>query len=83
MSDDKLYRDILGIAEKYLSNDAEKFVERQISLHLKKQPPYVLSSGDSVELAKWCQVSGALVIGKSRAEQLANEIHSLVAGKSP
>ncbi len=75
---DKLYKDILGIAEKYLSKDAEKFVERQISLHLKK-PPDDLNAEDSAELAKWCKISGALVMGQSRAEQLAKEIYGLVS----
>ncbi|MEE8372679.1 MAG: hypothetical protein V3R87_02960 [Dehalococcoidia bacterium] len=78
---DKLYKDILVIAEKYLAKDAEKFVERQISLHLKKTPHYDLDEADSDALAKWCKISGALVMGQNRSEQLANEIYALVAGK--
>ncbi len=70
-----LYQNILTISEKYLSKDAQKFLDRQIDSHLKKSPGEIVPE-DRAELAKWCMVSASLLVGKAKAQQLANEILS-------
>ena len=76
---DTLYKDILKICEKYLARDSEKFLDRQISTHLKKTPESIIPE-DASELAKWTKVSGGLLMGEARAEQMAGEILALVQG---
>ncbi len=75
-----LYRDILDICETYLSGDSKKFLDRQITTHLKKSPENILPE-DASEIAKWSKVSGGLVLGQSKAEQMAKEILTVVKGK--
>ncbi len=75
-----MYDQVLGICEKYLSKDSQKFLDRQIKSHLKKEPGEIVAK-DAAELAKWSQVSGGLLVGKTRAEQMANEIVALVGAR--
>lgn len=77
---DSMYDQVLGICEKYLSKDSQKFLDRQIKSHLKKEPGEI-DAKDTVELAKWSLVSGGLLVGKTRAEQMANEIVALVSAR--
>ncbi len=73
MSMNRLYEELLIISERYLSKDAHKFLDRQINTHLRKQPRDIVPE-DRAELAKWCMVSAALLVGKAKAQHLANEI---------
>ncbi len=73
----EIYDDILEICKKYLSKDSQKFLDRQIRSHLNKEPRQI-DARDAAELAKWSQVSGGLLVGKTRAERMANEIVALV-----
>ncbi len=72
-----LYKDILNICETYLSGNSQKFLDRQITAHLKKSPENIVPE-DASEIAKWSQVSGGLLLGQSKAEQMAKEILTLV-----
>ncbi len=76
-----LYQDLLGICEKYLSKDSQRFLDRQITAHLKKNPENIVPE-DASELAKWSAVSGGLLLGQSKAEQMAKEIIALVKGRA-
>ncbi len=72
-----LYQDILNICETYLSDDSQRFLDRQITTHLKKSPETIVPK-DAIELAKWSQVSGGLLLGQNKAEEMAKEILALV-----
>ena len=71
-----VYDNTLAICQKYLSGDAQRFLDRQISAHLKKTPEALLAP-DKEELGRWCRISGALLLGKDKAEQLESEILSI------
>ncbi|MEE8471848.1 MAG: hypothetical protein V3S82_01635 [Dehalococcoidia bacterium] len=75
---DSIYGDILTICEKYLSKDSQKFLDRQISAHLKKTPQSI-TQDDGKELAKWSKVSGELLMGPKKAELMAGEIFALLS----
>ena len=68
-----VYENILGKCQKYFSDDSKRFLDRQINSHLKKTPE-TLTAYDKTELAKWCKISGALLLGNAKAEQLSQEI---------
>lgn len=68
-----LYDKELAICQKYFSNDAKRFLDRQINSHLNKDPE-AIEPGDKAELGKWCKISGALLIGPDKATQLSQEI---------
>ncbi len=74
-----IYQDILNICEKYLSGNSQKFLDRQIIAHLKKIPENIVPE-DASEIAKWSQISGGLLLGQNKAEQMAKEIFTLVKG---
>ncbi len=76
-----VYQGILDICEKYLFGNSQKFLDRQISTHLKKSPENITAE-DADELEKWSKVSGALLLGQSKAEQMAQEIFTLLKGNS-
>ncbi len=71
------YQSILKICEKYLSGDSQRFLDRQITTHLKKSPESIAAE-DADEIAKWSKVSGGLLLGPRKAEQMAQEIFTLV-----
>ncbi len=71
------YQEILNICEKYLSGNSQKFLDRQITAHLKKTPDSIVAE-DANEIAKWTAVSGGLLLGQSKAEQMAKEIYAMV-----
>ncbi len=74
-----LYDNVLEICEKYLSKDSQKFLDRQITSHLKKAPGDI-EPKDATELAKWTKVSGGLLVGNTRAAQMAAEIITVLNG---
>lgn len=73
------YQEILNICKKYLSSGSQKFLDRQITAHLKKSPDTIVAE-DANEIAKWSAVSGSLLLGQSKAEEMAKEIFMLVKG---
>ena len=70
------YDSVLTVCEKYLSGDAKRFLDRQITSHLDKTPAAILPP-DKAELAKWCQISGKLILGPDKAEKLSTEVLAL------
>jgi len=73
-----LYDDVVKIAKLYLGPAAERFVTRQVSSHLNKAVTE-LTAGDLEELAKWCFVSGRLVMPEERAKQFGEEVKKIKA----
>lgn len=71
-----LYDDVVKIAKLYLGPAAERFVTRQVSSHLNKAVTE-LTAGDLEELAKWCFVSGRLVMPEERAKQFGEEVKKI------
>ena len=71
-----LYDDVVKIAKLYLGPAAERFVTRQVSSHLNKAVTE-LAAGDLEELAKWCFVSGRLVMPEERAKEFGEAIKKI------
>ncbi len=72
----EFYDRTLKVFSKYFSGSAGEILDRQIIYHLKKTPE-TLEESDKSELAKWSLISGRLVLGNEKAEQLENEILAL------
>ena len=70
------YDKLLVVCEKYLTTGAKDFLDRQIVSHLHKSTETVLPA-DKTELAKWCKISGGLLLGAEKAEKLSNDIISI------
>jgi hypothetical protein len=69
-----LYNHVITITEEYLGPAAERFVNRQISFHLQKQPQD-LNSQDLPKLIEWSRVTLGLLTEDSH---LVNEyVHKL------
>lgn len=72
----EFYDRALKVFSKYFSGSAGEVLERQIIYHLKKTPE-TLEESDKSELAKWSFISGRLVLGTEKAEQLEKEVLAL------
>lgn len=70
-----MYQNSLEICQKYLGSGAKQFLDRQIKSHLNKPVEEVLPE-DKTELAKWFIISGALLIGMDKAQQMSNDLIS-------
>jgi len=73
-----LYDDVVKVAKLYLGPAAERFVTRQVSSHLNKAVTE-LAAGDLEELAKWCFVSGRLVMPEERAREFGEAVKKIKA----
>lgn len=71
-----LEEDVVKIARLYLGPAAERFVNRQITGHLNKTASD-LTVGDIDELAKWCYVSGRLVMPEERAKEFGEAVRKI------
>ena len=71
-----LYEDVVEVAKRYLGPAAERFVSRQISGHLKMEESQ-LSAQDLEELAKWCYISGKLIMDDDEAREVSNKVQAL------
>ena len=71
-----LYDDVVELAKPYLGPAAERFVSRQITGHLSIEESQ-LTRQHLEELAKWCYVSGKLIIPDDRARELSGKVKSL------
>ncbi len=72
----EFYDNLLNVCKKYFSDNGKDFLDRQIKSHLNKSPE-TITTVDKDELAKWCRISGSLLLGKERSEQLSSEIVSI------
>ena len=71
-----LYDDVINVAKPFLGPATERFVNRQINGHLDIET-YQLTSQHLEELARWCYVSGKLVISDEKAKGLSDKVKSL------
>jgi hypothetical protein len=69
-----IYKSVVEIVTPYLGLGAQRFVERQVRTHL-GIPPEELEVKNLDELAKWCLVSGKLILQDDKA---AEEIRTKV-----
>ena len=72
-----VYEQALKVASQYLGPAAEKFLQRQIKSHLNLASSQALSAQSLPELAKWCGISGALVMDKAKAEEFSKRIGAI------
>jgi hypothetical protein len=72
-----LYDQVLKVATAYLGPAAEKFLQRQIKSHLKLSTPQALSPQTLPELARWCEISGALIMDKAKAEEFSKKVKAI------
>jgi hypothetical protein len=72
---------ILEISQDYLGPAADRFVERQISTHLKKRPEKITNE-DVYKLIDWIKLSFALLTNDtSMVEQYAKRLRLVADGK--
>jgi hypothetical protein len=72
-----LYDQVLKVATLYLGPAAEKFISRQIKSHLNLATPQALSAQALPELARWCEISGALIMDKAKAEEFSKKVKAI------
>jgi hypothetical protein len=72
-----LYKSVIEVVTPFLGMGSQKFVDRQIRSHLGIQPEE-LEKKHLDELAKWCHVSGSLVLQDEKAaEELRKKVLKL------
>ena len=71
-----LHDDVIKVAKLYLGPAAERFVNRQISGHLNKTASE-LTAADLEDLARWCYVSGRLVMPEERAKEFGEAVRKI------
>lgn len=78
--DGRIYKQAVDITRDYLGPAAERFLSRQITYHLHKEPSQ-LSSKDIPSLAEWVKVSIAILSeDREVVDEFSRRIMSL-AGK--
>jgi hypothetical protein len=60
-----LYEQVIGITEEYLGPAADRFIARQISFHLGKQPQNLMRS-DLPKLIEWARITLSLLTEDTR-----------------
>ena len=68
---------VVALCVNYLGPAARKFLERQTLAHMKVISFDAIQKSDLPELAKWINISGALIIDKAKAKELSEKIASL------
>lgn len=72
-----LYEQTVTVVADYLGPAADRFLRRQLSFHLDKQPEH-LASSDLPNLAEWVETAlGLLTDDKKDAKMCAQRIHGL------
>jgi hypothetical protein len=73
----QLSEQIVTLSTSYFGPAANKFLERQTTAHMNGLALDQITSSHLAELAKWVEISGALLIDKAQAAELAGKIKSL------
>ena len=74
-----LYDEVVEVAKPYLGPAAERFVSRQIAGHLNIEENQ-LAVHNLEELARWCYVSGKLVMTEDEAQEFSSKVKNLKDG---
>ncbi|HEX5394810.1 MAG TPA: hypothetical protein VFW52_00410 [Candidatus Saccharimonadales bacterium] len=78
MAAGSVYKQVSEITRDYLGPATDRFLDRQITFHLKKDP-HLLTSEDIPKLAEWVKVSIAILTDdRSMVDEFSNRINSLV-----
>jgi len=81
MANLSLLDQVLEISQDYLGPAAERFIDRQISTHLKKRPEKITRE-DVYKLIDWIKLSFALLTNdKAIVEQYAKRLRLVADGK--
>jgi len=72
----QLYQQVINLSKDYLGPAAQRFIDRQVTQHLKKELGS-LTPSDLGDLAKWINVSAGLLIDKSKAQELSDKVKNL------
>lgn len=77
-----LYREAINISVEYLGPSAERFISRQITNHLRKDPTK-LTKRDIPELTKWVKITFSLLTNDQElVEAFVQDLESLAASSS-
>jgi hypothetical protein len=73
-----LFQQVIELCTPYFGSpaQAEQFLARQCKAHLNREPT-ALTPHDLWELSKWAMISGSLVMGKGKSEELSEKILQL------
>ena len=71
-----LYDEVVAVAKPYLGPAAERFVRRQITGHLDIEETQ-LAAHNLEELARWCYISGKLIMADDQAQEFGNKVKAL------
>lgn len=75
-----MYTNVVAACKPYLGDQADSFLSRQCVFHLHTAPKDV-TRDDVPELARWAEISGALLIGKEKAREMRQQIEALMRKK--
>ena len=67
-----IYDDAVAIGKNYLGPAGPQFIDRQIKGHLKIEPGQ-LAAGNMADLARWCLISGKLIMDDDAEAQAFSE----------
>ncbi len=72
------YQQVTQAIGGYFSNQnaADVFLARQCEFHLSKKPDQI-TPNDLWNLANWVMISGALQVGKQKAEEMSDKIREI------
>jgi hypothetical protein len=68
---------VLRAGTVFLGPAAQTFFERQTRLHMAGLPFNVLDTRHLPELARWIEISAALLIGDAKAKLLAQQVRAM------
>lgn len=72
-----MYEQVVAACKPHLGAQTESFLSRQCVFHLHMAPKDV-TKDDVPELARWAEISGALIIGKDKAREMRKQIEALM-----
>lgn len=76
-----MFANIVAVCKPYLGDQTESFLSRQCVFHL-HIPTKDLTRDELPELARWAEISGALIIGKEKAKEMRRQIEMLTRRKT-
>lgn len=70
-----IYSDTLDILKPYIGPASKQFLDRQVGRIGTSAD--LVNAGQVADLAKWCQISAALVIGDVKANEIKTKVLAL------
>lgn len=75
-----MYDSVVSACKPYLGDGSDGFLSRQCVFHLRVAPKN-LGRDDISDLARWAEISGALIIGRDKAREMRKDIEALLRRK--